>query len=103
MALAERSIQVTDSYRERLAATRENVQRKARESWPSIDELDRTDWPQRTATLLSQAQREVVRAGTGYLSAFLTTELGARTRGPALDSRKFAGVSRDGRPLADAL
>lgn len=54
------------------------------------------------ATTLTRAQVEGVRASAAYLAAFLRSEVG-RGATPSIDTRKYAGVTRDGRPLAEAL
>jgi hypothetical protein len=54
------------------------------------------------AGVVGQAQAEAVRATGGYLSAFLRLETG-RSGTVLLDSRAYAGLSRDGRPLPDAF
>lgn len=102
MPAQKRSLQLTDAYRRRLLSIGDRVERQARQAWPSIENFDGTDWPERTARLLTRAQTEAVRLTAGYLAAFLRSETGSGTV-PAIDSRKYAGVSRDGRPLAEAL
>ena len=97
------SLRLTEAYRRRVFAIRERVQAQAERLWPSIDELDGTDWPERMATLLTQAQAEATRASAGYLTAYLSSELRRRVRGPVLESRRYAGLSRDGRPLSESL
>lgn len=97
------SLQLTTTYRQRLDLARDRLQRLAEERWPSIEELDGTDWPERMAGLVTQAQTEAVRASAGYLTAFLTLELGERTSGPVIATRPYVGKSRDGRPLSEAF
>lgn len=97
------SLQITDAYRVRLGAIRERIQGFAAQRWPSIEELDSTDWPERVAPALAQAQTEAVRVSTAYLTAYLTSELGQRTRGPAINSGSYAGFSRDGRLVSESL
>jgi hypothetical protein len=103
MPASPRSLQVTSAYRDRLAAIRARLDASAAREWPRIDTLDGTRWAERVAQVLAGAQTEAVRASAGYLTAFLSTELGRRVRGPVLDSRAYAGVSRDGRPLTESL
>lgn len=97
-----RSLQLTDSYRVRLLWIGERAEALARHTWPSIEELDATDWPERTAASLTIAQTQAVRISAGYLAAYARSE-GARGTVPATDSKKYAGLARDGRPLAEAL
>jgi hypothetical protein len=103
MPANRRSLQVTNSYRQRLDAIRERIRRLSAERWPTIEELDTSDWADRTAAAVAQAQTEAVRVTSGYLSAYLTSELGKRTSGPTILSRSYAGKSRDGRSLTDAF
>jgi hypothetical protein len=98
----ERSLALTDAYRRRLVALSDRAQDAARASWPSIENLDATDWPERTAALLTRTQAQGVRLTAGYLAAYLRSETGSATV-PGIDSTRYAGVSRDGRKLADAL
>jgi hypothetical protein len=97
-----KSLQLTDAYRSRLLALGDRAEREARRRWPTIEQLDGTDWPERTAAELTVAQRQAIRLTAGYLGAFIRSE-GGRGTVPAIDSRRYAGLSRDGRPLTDAL
>jgi hypothetical protein len=97
------SLQLTKAYQQRLNVSREQVQRLASESWPSIEAFDGSDWSQRMARTVAQAQTQTIRTTAGYLSAFLTLELGKRTTGPAIDSRSYIGKSFDGASLAKGL
>lgn len=98
-----RSLSVTAAYRERVTAIRDHVQASARREWPSIDGLDSSRWPERMASVVAGAQTQAVRAAAGYLTAYLSTELGARQRVVAVDTRIYSDRSRDGRPLAEAF
>lgn len=102
MPRSPRSLQLTEAYRSRLLAIGSRVEAQARQAWPTIENLDATDWPERMAASLTQAQTQAVRLTAGYLGAFIRSETGRGTA-PAIDSRKYAGQSRDGRPLVDAL
>lgn len=99
----QRSIDITNAYRDRLFRARQRVEREAARRFPDIAELDTTDYAGRMAVIMRAAQSEVVRATAGYVTAFLTSELGHFSPGPALSSGQYAGKSRDGRPLAEAL
>lgn len=103
MPLAQRSLEVTDAYRDRLEATVQRAERFAETNWPTIEQLDDTRWVQRTANYLAGAQVEAVRTTSGYLDAFLTSELGTPTRGRPATTRLYMGLSRDGRPLTESL
>jgi hypothetical protein len=98
-----RSFQVTNQYRRRIVAIRERVVGYAAREWPTIDEFDRTRWPERVSLVVASAQTEAVRAAAGYLTAYLSTETGRKQRAVGIDSRRYSGLSRDGRPLAEAL
>lgn len=102
MAANQRSPRLTDAYRQRLLALGNREEALARQAWPTIEELDATDWPERVAGHLSQAQTQAVRLSAGYLAAYARSE-GSRGTVPAIDSARYAGVSRDGRPLTEAL
>src|SRR5688572_23308247 len=102
MAANPLSLRLTEQFRQRLLASRQRLEREAAARWPTIGSLDQTVWPAEVARLVAQAQTEAVRATGGYLSAFVTLETGRRAR-ITLDSRQYAGLSRDGRPLTEAL
>ncbi len=103
MPASPRSLSVTSAYRERVTAIRARVIQAAEREWPRIEGLDTSRWPERLAATVAGAQTEAVRAASGYLTAYLSSELGARQRAVSVDSRRYSGVSRDGRPLADAF
>lgn len=100
------SLRVTDAYRARLAALRLNALRRTGEGWReiSIDLLERSyeRWLETTTAALTVVQQQGARASDGYLAAFLTTELGVRAA-PRGAADEYAGKSRDGRELAEAL
>lgn len=96
------SLRLTDAYRRRLLFLGERVERQAKEAWPRIEHLDSIPWPEHMARQLTRTQIDGVRLTAGYIGAFLRSETGRGTA-PALDSRRYAGLSRDGRPLLDAL
>jgi len=100
---SSRSPQLTDAYRARLASIRQRTEQAAQRDWPTIDRLDTTAWAGRAAAVLAGAQTEAVRATAGFLTAYLSTELGRRVRAVMIDSRAYAGLSRDGRPLTESL
>lgn len=102
MPRSQKSLRLTEAYRSRLVALGKRVEAEARSAWPTIQEFDGTDWPERTARTLSRAQLEAVRLTAGYISAYLRSESGRGTV-PAIDSKKYVGLSRDGRPLREAL
>ena len=102
------SLRLTELFRQRLLVDRQRLERQAIDRWPTIDALDTTDWAAAMAGTVTQAQADAVRAASGYLNAFVRLETGRnrldrRTANVTLNSRAYAGVSRDGRPLAEAL
>lgn len=103
MAANQRSHAITDVFRDQLVAIGAGVEAQARELWPRIEDFDASDWPQRMAAIVTRAQTRAVRLGAGYLSAYLRSETGRRGTAPVIDSARYAGVSRDGRPLAEAF
>lgn len=103
MPRSRRSLDVTNAYRTRVRKIRDGVITRAEREWPTIDRLDGSGWPQRMATVVASAQTEAVRATGGYLTAYLSAETGRRQRAITIDTRRYAGRTRDGRPLAEAL
>jgi hypothetical protein len=103
MPRSPQSPRLTNAYRQRIITITDRVERAAVTSWPSIDTLDGTRWPERMAAVVGGAQTEAARAASGYLTAFLSLELGRRVPTVNVDSRRYTGLSRDGRPLVEAL
>lgn len=103
MPRSQLSQNLTKAYRRRLDVFRIRVERSAVDRWPTLDGLGSSDWIERTAAQVEQAQTEAVRATAGYLAAFLSAELGQHTSGPAIDSAKYAGFGSDGRSLVESL
>jgi hypothetical protein len=97
-----RSLRVTDAYRTRILAIRTRLERDAERRWPGIED-DFQPWLAATAAAVAGAQREAIRATSGYLSAYLTSELGSRATPPPLQADRYVGFSRDGRPLTESL
>jgi hypothetical protein len=101
------SLRITDTYRQRLLALRDHAASVARGAWSRLDpeDLDATHaaWVATTATTTEAIQHAGLQLTAGYLAAFLTSELQRRTAPPAIDPARYAGRSRDGRPLADTL
>jgi hypothetical protein len=103
MPAAESSLRITEAYRTRLFGLRSQLERRAELLWPTIEGLDDFTWTNKAAAATQNAQREAVALTGAYLTAFLSSEVGTRTRGPILDTRRYSGLSRDGRLLRDAL
>jgi hypothetical protein len=93
MPAAESSLRITEAYRSRLFGIRSLLERRAESLWPTIDGLDDFTWTNKAAAATQNAQREAVALTGAYLTAFLSSEVGTRTRGPILDTR-FAGWQR---------
>lgn len=103
MPRSRRSLAITDSYRDRLLASRTALQARARQLWPTIEALDETRWPELAAAAVSQAQIDAIRLSGAYLSAYLSAELGRRRSVAPIDASPYVGKSRDGRPLTESL
>jgi hypothetical protein len=95
------SIQLTNAYRTRLLSLERRVSTQARSAWPTIETFDDTAWPERVGAIVTRAQTESVRATAGYMSALLRSN--RKPGRVALDTSRYAGVSRDGRPITEAL
>jgi hypothetical protein len=95
------SLRLTALYRQRLLQSRNRVERQAAARWPTIQRFDTTAWPAEMGRVVQVAQAEAVRATAAYLATFAGLELG-RVQTLQLDSRLYAGRSRDGRPLHEA-
>jgi hypothetical protein len=103
MPAAESSLRITEAYRSRLFAIRGGLIGRATAIWGAAGDLTDTSWTNRAASALEIAQGEAVTLTGAYLTAFLTSETGSRTRGPTLDTRAYSGLSRDGRALRESL
>ncbi len=103
MPASQRSLRLTQAYRQRQIAARARIQGRAQRTWPSIEALDSTDWAERMAASLARAQAEAVRLAAAYLTAFIASETGRRPRLVAIDSGPYVGLSRAGRPLTESL
>jgi hypothetical protein len=105
MPAHERSLQITDRYRERLSALRAQAVTLTKDGWRTLDpaELDRAHaaWVQRTAVLLTELQRGGIRLSLAYLTAYLRSETGRITTPPLPTVQ--AGVARSGVSLEEAL
>lgn len=100
MPQSRRSLRLTDSYRARLLALSGRTERLARESWPTIERFDATDWPEQMARAVERAQVEGLRLTSAYVTAFIRSETG-RGRPTAIDRTAYVGIARDGQPLTD--
>ena len=89
-----RSFAITDAYRRRLFALREQVQGAA----PGV-----FDSPERLAAMVETAQKASLRLTSAYLAAFLASETGKPVRDIAIDTRAYSGSTADGQPLAEGM
>jgi len=94
---------LTSAYRQRLDVFRVHLERSAVARWPTLDGLGGSDWVERTAAEVQQAQVGALRATAGYLTAFLSSEVGRRVSGPPIESAAYAGLSADGKTLVESL
>jgi hypothetical protein len=92
------SLRLVDAYRERIDATRVRTDALLQRIFDSVPHRE---FPERAATILGEAQLEAIRASAGFLSAFLSSEFARPLAGPP-PHRELAGLTRDGRPLAEA-
>lgn len=104
------SFAVTDAYRATVRTHRDATQAVCRSLWsriavPTPDGVDLDAGYDLFLTTmvpsLVAAQQRAVNASSGYLTAFLTSELNSPTVADTGDAQ--VGVSRDGRPVRDAL
>lgn len=106
MPASSRSLALTDLYRARLRQVRERATRVTEQAWQSVDlaDLEATfgDWVGATTTAVADAQVTATRLSAGYLSAYLSSELGRGIATVTIDAADYAGTARDGRPLAEA-
>lgn len=108
MPASERSLQVTDAYRGRLALLADRVAGLTLQRWQqnvTLTSLDKSHavWLAGTVAALAQAQRAGVNLTAAYLAAFISSEVGRRVDPPNVDATRFAGFAEDGQPLAVPL
>lgn len=107
MAATLEARQVTAVYRRRLGELRRLVESATVRAWRGVDveDIDGTlpDVLAVVEAVLRTGQAEAVRASTLYMSAFMTAELGEVVEFPPVDVTRYAGFTRDGRPVADVL
>lgn len=107
MARTERSLQITDAYQARLLELQRRGTRAIADDWARVDPagLDTTHpaWARRAAATLTVLQAAGVRLTAAYVAAFLASELERPVAPPTLDETRYTGVSRAGKPLAEAL
>lgn len=101
------SLALSERYRQRLVALAERTSATVAARWAAIegDDLDAefARWLDGAVPVLAAGQGQAAALSGSYLGAYLTSELGAPQRPPELDLSTYAGVTRDGRPLAALL
>lgn len=107
MPASPRSLQITDTYRDRLNGLADRLGALAEHYWQSVTlaDLDRShaEWLAITVAMLEQAQHAGVQLTAAYVAAFVASEQGVRVAEiPGADAA-FAGLAADGRPLIEAL
>jgi len=104
---SELSLHVTDAYRAELRALQDAAAAVVRIGWRRLQaaELEATyeSWLTTVASAVTATQLRAVALSGGYLSAFLTSELGRAADAPSVAPQEpYAGISRDGRAVRDA-
>lgn len=94
MPQSRRSLAITDAYRRRIFALRGQLQAQAPRIWDQADRL---------ASVVETAQIAGCRFTAAYLTAFLASETGKRTRPITIDSAAYSGSTADGQPLAEGM
>lgn len=107
MAASKASLKITDLYRTRVFAIRARAQQIAERNWQDVNLADLegsfATWHDQAVRLVTTSQEQALRATAGYLTAFLSSELGSRVSPISLDTSAYVGKARDGRSLADAF
>lgn len=107
MPASRRSLQLTETYRSRLRALVDGVDREAKQVWGELswDDLRGSYEPiaQRVNTSIQRAQTAAVRLTAAYITAYLSTELGKRQRTVSIPSSNYVGTSYGDLPLDEAL
>jgi hypothetical protein len=102
---SERSLQITDLYRDRLALLSDRVAGMVMQRWQSTVTMNRLDeghaqWLAATVAALEQAQRAGVNLTAAYLGAFIGSELARRVaESPRIEPGRFIGLAEDGQAL----
>lgn len=90
----QRSLRLTDAYRRRLFALRDELQRRAPDLWRE---------PEQLAAMVETAQKASLALTGAYLTAFLRSETGKVTRPIVLDTEAYSGSAADGQPLTEQM
>lgn len=106
MASSPEARAITDVYRRRLASIRTFAEQTTARAWQAVDPeaIDESLPPVLAGVeaALTAAQTEAARSAGLYLSTFLTAETGDVVDVP-VDTTRYAGRTRDGRPVSDVL
>lgn len=106
MAANVQSLRITDAFRSRVVAMSRQTLVALAAAW-SLDpvrlEQSFADWVAHTTALVSAVQTVGVQLASAYVAAFVGSELGEAISPPVLDPAKYAGLTVDGRPLAEVL
>jgi hypothetical protein len=105
---SERSLRLTNTYRDRLAVLSDRISAYTATSWQhvTVRDLDRShdEWLTSTVLTLEQAQRAGVALTLAYLASFIASETGQRALElPKYDPARAIGFGEDGQPLAVPL
>lgn len=109
MAANRLSLALTAAYREGINQAQATIAAQARVAWrriprdqPDLD-LEHGAWLDQVLPAAIAAQRRVAELSSGYLTAFLTSELDASAAGSELDLADYLGLARGGRALDAGL
>lgn len=107
MARTDRSLRITDAYQRTLIDLQRRAGAAVAAAWQrtvSLDDLDGTHpaWTRAAAAMLTTLQTAGARLTSGYLTAFIASEL-ARPVAPITIHDSHAGTARTGKPLDEAL
>lgn len=107
MPATRQALTVTDRYRQVVIGLRDRAVRLATLTWPSVDPEDLGPsygaWAARVGAVIVAAQRTGARASGAYLAAYLAAETGTPVRAIGVNPDDYAGVTRAGKPVIDAL
>jgi hypothetical protein len=108
MAAHPRSLQITDTYRDRLNRLADRLGQLTAHYWQTVilTDLDRShaQWVAVTTAMLEQAQQQGVHLTAAYLAAFVASEQGRRASEiDLINAQAYAGLAADGRGLAQTL
>jgi hypothetical protein len=107
MPATERSLRLTDAYRDHLLQLRRHLVATAGQRWGrvNLEDLEATyrAWALFAAAALTAGQRAGARATDTYFSAYMEAELGRPAAIAAVDGDELVGRGRDGRGLAEVL